>query len=277
MSRRTPRRRSSNPGDLRKHLLGGALAVLALGVLAAGAYVYTTAARPPTLDRASLCPVDGPRSVTVVLLDSTDDIPDDRQARDQDRAGGHGGDAAHPRIAGDQAARSARCRAAGRSSARCNPGDGTGLSEYTANPRLARKRWLDGFREPLEAALESGLHPSPGKTSPIMETIQRIAVERFTGRAAKRFRNRSSSSPTCCSTGRIIRNTAATSRIDRFKASRAYKKVQTDLHGAEVMIYYIQRQTGKPINSTDHIQFWAEWIRDNNGRLKQASKLQGVG
>jgi hypothetical protein len=35
-----------------------------------------TAARPPALDRASLCPLDGPRSVTVVLLDSANDIPD---------------------------------------------------------------------------------------------------------------------------------------------------------------------------------------------------------
>ena len=76
MRGRTPRRRSSNPGDLRKHLLGGALAVLALGVLGAGAYVYATVARPPTLDHATLCPVDGPRSITVVLLDSTDEIPD---------------------------------------------------------------------------------------------------------------------------------------------------------------------------------------------------------
>jgi hypothetical protein len=44
-----------------------------------------------------------------------------------------------------------------------------------------------------------------------------------------------------------------------------------------VQIYYIQRLTGRPINSVDHIRFWAEWIRDNNGRFKQASKLQGVG
>src|SRR4030088_2321869 len=76
LSRRTPRRRSSNPGELRKHLLGGALTVLALAVLAVGAYVYATVARPPTLDQTSLCPVDGPRSVAVVLLDSTDELPD---------------------------------------------------------------------------------------------------------------------------------------------------------------------------------------------------------
>ena len=75
MSRRVPRRRS-DPGELRKHLLGGTLAVAALSVLAAGAYVYATVVRPPTLDKATLCPVDGPRSVAVVLLDSTDEIPD---------------------------------------------------------------------------------------------------------------------------------------------------------------------------------------------------------
>src|SRR5690349_3201593 len=73
---RMPRRRSRNPSDLRKHVLGAALALLALSALSAGAYVYTTAARPPVLDRSSLCPVDGPRSVSVVLLDSTDDIPE---------------------------------------------------------------------------------------------------------------------------------------------------------------------------------------------------------
>ena len=52
------------------------MTVLALGVLAAGAYVYATVSRPPTLDQASLCPVDGPRSIAVVLLDSTDEVPE---------------------------------------------------------------------------------------------------------------------------------------------------------------------------------------------------------
>src|SRR5262249_39739101 len=73
---RTPRRRRRNPSDLRKHALGAALALLALSALSAGAYVYSTAARPPALDRSSLCPADGPRSISVVLLDSTDDIPE---------------------------------------------------------------------------------------------------------------------------------------------------------------------------------------------------------
>src|SRR5260370_28953456 len=136
------------------------------------------------LDRRSLCPADGPRSVVVVLLDSTDEIPEigKREIRT---------------VLVDMAEtlpayelleiRLLDPKAPGGRSifAKCNPGDGSGLSEYTANPRMARQRWLEGFRTPLDAALEAGFRPTPGKTSPIMETIQRIAVERFTRRAAE--------------------------------------------------------------------------------------------
>src|ERR1700704_4962537 len=158
LSRRTPRRPSSNPGELRKHLLGGALTVLALGVLAAGAYVYATVARPPTLDQASMCPVDGPRAVAVVLLDSTDEVPE--IAKREIRT-----------VLVDMAEtlpayelldiRLLDSKVQGGKSifARCNPGDGSGLSEYTANPRLARQRWLDGFRAPLDMALDEGFEP----------------------------------------------------------------------------------------------------------------------
>jgi hypothetical protein len=257
-------------------MLGGALAVLALGVLSAGAYVYTTAARPPPLDRASLCPVDGPRSATVVLLDSTDDIPEIAKREIKtvlaDRAETLPIRALleirllDPQVAGGRPI-----------FARCNPGDGSGLSEYTANPMLARKRWMDGFREPLEAALQSGLRPSPGKTSPIMETIQRIAVERFTGRTAQEIPKSLILISDMLEHEPDYSQYSGDLSYDRYKGSRAYRKFRTNLYGAEVMIYYIQRQSAKPINSADHIRFWAEWIRDNNGRLKAATKLQGVG
>jgi hypothetical protein len=276
LSGRTPRRRSRNPADLRKHVLGGVLAALGLGVLAAGAYVYATVARPPTLDRETLCPVSGPQSVTVVLLDSTDEIPDiaKREIRtllidtaetlptyelleirllDPKLVEGH------------------------LIFSKCNPGDGSGLSEYTANPRLAKQRWLEAFRTPLDDALETGFRPAPGKTSPIMETIQRIAVERFTGR------NVESIPKSLIVISDMLEHEPDYSQYTgdlsygRFKASTAYKKVRTDLHGADVVIYYIQRATERPINSVDHIRFWAEWIRDNNGRFKQANKLQGMG
>jgi hypothetical protein len=271
-----PRRRSSNPGELRKHLLGGALAVLALGTLAAGAYVYATAARPPALDPSSLCPADGPRSITVVLLDSTDDIQDIAKREVKSALL----DMAETLPAyGLLEMRLLDPNSQGGKSifARCNPGDGSGLSEYTANPRLAKKRWMEGFRQPLEAALDAGFHPAPGKTSPIMETVQRIAVDRFTGRAADDVPKSLVLVSDMLEHEGDYSQYSGDLSYSRYKASRAYRKVQTDLHGAEVTIYYIQRTTARPINSVEHIRFWAEWIRDNKGRLKQANKLQGVG
>ena len=276
MLARAPRRRNRNPGELRKHLLGGALTALALAVFGAGAYVYFTVSRPPKLDQVSLCPVDGPRSEAVVLLDSSDEIPDiaKREIRTAlvDRAETLADyelleiRLLDPKTPGGKMIFS-----------KCNPGDGADLSEYTANPRLARQRWLDGFRQPLDAALDAGFRPLPGKTSPIMATIQQIAVERFTGRAVESVPKELIVISDMLEHGPDYSQYSGDLSFARFKSSRAYKKVQTDLHGADVLIYYIQRKTGKPINSADHIKFWAEWIHDNNGRLKQASKLQGVG
>jgi hypothetical protein len=276
LSVRAPRRRSRSSGELRKHLLGGALTVLAIAVLAAGAYVYATVARPPALDKVSLCPVDGPRSVAVVLLDSTDEIPEiaKREIRTAliDLA----------ETLPDYRLLEIRLldpKAPGGKTifSKCNPGDGAGLSEYTANPRLARQRWLDGFRAPLDAALDAGFQPLPGKTSPIMATIQRIAVERFTGRAVEGVPKELIVISDMLEHGPDYSQYSGDLSYGRFKSSRAYKKVQTDLHGADVVIYYIQRATGRPINSADHIRFWSDWIRDNNGRLKEAKKPQGLG
>jgi hypothetical protein len=250
--------------------------VLAFAMLAAGLYVYATAARAPTLDHESLCPIDGPSSITVALLDSTDDIPDIAKheirttlldtAETLSTYGLLDMRLLDPRVPGGRGIFS-----------RCNPGDGSGLSEYTANPRLAKKRWLEGFRQPLEEALNVGFRPAPGKTSPIMETVQRIAIDRFSGRAAEDVPK------SLILVSDMLEHEPDYSQYQgdlsygRYKASRAYRRLQTDLHGAEVTIYYVQRLTGRPISSADHIRFWAEWVRDNNGRLKQASKLQGEG
>ena len=62
----------------------------------------------------------------------------------------------------------------------CNPGDGRGLSEFNANPALAKKRWREKFREPLNYALGDGFQLQDTATSPILATLQGIALERFT-------------------------------------------------------------------------------------------------
>ena len=49
------------------------LAIISGGALA---YFYFTAPARPVLDPNTLCPVDGPQGITVVLVDTSDDLPE---------------------------------------------------------------------------------------------------------------------------------------------------------------------------------------------------------
>jgi len=140
----------------------------------------------------------------------------------------------------------------------------------------ARQEALDGW---VSRAARPGpgdwLRPLPGKVSPIMETVQRIAVDRFTGRAADPVPKQLVLISDMIEHESDYSQYAGDLSYDRFKASRAYRKLRTDLHGADVQIYYIQRNTGKPLNSVDHIRFWADWIRDNNGPPETGEQAAG--
>ena len=185
MARRQLRERSS--ARCAGAAIGGiALIFLALAALGALALFYFSVTPKPRLDTASLCPVDGPQGITVVLVDTSDDLPQPAQREvlgmleDQITAlpAYYKLDVRVLDIAG------------GRSRSlfsRCNPGDGTGLSEWTDNPRLARMRWLDDFRQPAKDAVKSSLSSASSKSSPIMGAIQDIAIDQFSASAAEKI------------------------------------------------------------------------------------------
>ena len=273
---RSRRRRRAGGGEGWKIGLGILAGLVALGVLGGVGWLSATVERPPQLDAETLCPVDGPRSVTVVLLDASDALPDVAQRQVAtaltdiaETLPSHG--LLEVRLL-DPANPSGR-----RLFARCNPGNGEGLSEWTANPAAARRRWLEDFREPVGEMLSAGLPTLAADTSPIMAAIQRVAVERFEGRAMAEVPKR------LVIVSDMIENTPAYSQYGgdlgyaRYRASPAAADLSTDLHGAEVTVYYVQRAGSGRVDSAAHIRFWSDWIAENQGSLVEAVKLQGAG
>jgi len=168
-----------------------------------------------------------------------------------------------------------RCAA---SAALCNPGDGRGLNEFTGNPGLAKRRWRERFREPLDEALNSSLLPQRSDTSPLLATLQGIAIDRFAGKAAGEIPKSLVIVSDMIENGKEYKQyPPADLRYQRFEATPVYLKLRTDLNGASVQILYVQRITRPPIDYGTHIQFWLDWIQDNHGRLSRATKLQGAG
>src|SRR5262245_49686655 len=185
-SRRRPRHRSS-PALGWSGFAGVLLLMLAVGSGGALAYFYFSAPERPVLDPQSLCPVDGPRGITVVLVDTSDDLPETTRREVLGELDDmittlppyYRLDIRVLDIAG------VRSRSL---FSKCNPGDGAGLSEWTDNPRIARLRWIDDFRKPAAAAVKNSVATAKATRSPIMAAIQDIALEQFSSSASQNAR-----------------------------------------------------------------------------------------
>jgi hypothetical protein len=277
MPARRPRPRSRRAGDGAKLFAAAALSLVALGAAGVGVYVWATAARPPARDQRTFCPLDGPAAITVMLIDSSDPLPPATREEVTKRLSDIADDLP------DYAALDVRLLDPSQRTGRqvfsmCNPGDGRGLSEFTGNPTLAKRRWKERFREPLDLALNNSLQPQRSDTSPLLATLQGIALDRFTGKAVADIpKNLVIVSDMLEYEKEYSQYPPRDLSYQRFKATPLYLKLRTDLGGAKVQIFYVQRFTRPPIDSAAHIRFWIDWVQDNRGQFKGATKLQGAG
>jgi len=278
MARRPPRQRAS-PG-LGWSGLGGALLLL-LAIVSGGAlgYFYFSAPERPVLDPQTLCPVNGPRGITVVLVDTSDDLPETTRREVLGQLDDmittlppfYKLDIRLLDIAG------IRSRSL---FSKCNPGDGAGLSEWTDNPRIARLRWIEDFRKPAALAVKSSVTSAQSTSSPIMAAVQDIAIGEFSGATGEKAKK------TLYIISDMIEFTKEYSQypragdlsFQRYKQSAAYLKFRTDLHGATVIIRYVTRQAGgQPLlDGAKHMEFWKAWIEDNRGAFGGVKRLQGA-
>ena len=272
-SRNIRKRSSSSEGGLL--ILGGIILILfVIGLVGVYAYLYVNSPKPLDLVGEEKCPREGPHSFTIVLIDSSDEIPDAslKQVKTylDDTA-----DTLPEYGLLELRLLDAKTSGGEIIFSKCNPGDGRNLSELDANPKRVHKKWRDSFKEPLETALKFSLRPSESDTSPIMETIQSIALEHFTKARSKDL------DKTLIIVSDMIEHGPDYSQYnnnltyDTYKASQASIKYRTDLQGAKAEIYFVNRLNAG-VNSVKHIEFWYQWFQENGGRITKAQKLQGA-
>jgi hypothetical protein len=136
-----------------------------------------TSPRPPILRSGDLCPVTGPYGISVVLVDTSDDLLPTTQKEVRTLLNDLINDLPSyykfdVRVL-DIASTSSHSLFS-----KCNPGNGTGVSDLTDNPTLRRMRWLESFSKPAEEAIKGSLASAKSKSSPIM-AVQDIALDEF--------------------------------------------------------------------------------------------------
>lgn len=254
---------------------GAALLFFAVCAMIGLAFFYFSSPTKPVLDHVSLCPVDGARGVAVVLVDTSDDL---KKTTQQELLN----------ILQDQISNLPEYykldlrvldieRGQSRSLfSKCNPGDGSNLSEWTANPRIAKKQWIEEFMKPARDAMKTSMGSAKAHTSPIMAAIQNIALGPFSELRAAVPKSLMVVSDMLEYTPDYSQYPSAGDlSYDRFRQSRAYRKYWTDLRGARVTIEYVSREQPK-IDTVAHMQFWRAWVDDNKGKLEAIHRLQGA-
>jgi hypothetical protein len=255
--------------------LGIALIICALISFCSLAYFYWTVQRPPELRAADLCPVTGPLGVSVVLVDTSDELLPTTQKEVRtilndiinDLPSYYKLDVRVLDIA----------NASSRSLfSKCNPGNGTGVSDLTDNPTLRRMRWLESFNKPAADAIGNSLRSAKSKSSPIMGAIQDIALDDFSAEAVRDIPKALTVISDMLEFTPFYGQYPSQGDLsyERFKRSPAYQKFRTDLHGAVVTIDYVGRAEVK-IDNGAHATFWGTWITDNKGKIGGLHRLQG--
>jgi hypothetical protein len=256
--------------------LGVALIVVVALLIAGGVagYVYLEQTRV-ALDETTLCPKDGARSLTVVLVDRTDPLTTVQRTALRKRL-----EEIKDGVARYGALQIYSVEPIGETLLRpvvdlCNPGRGADIDPKFGNPGLVERKWRERFEAPIEALLDELMKTHEADSSPIMESIQSIAVSTLRGNAGADIPRQ------LVIASDMLQHTAGYSHyqealpFEEFRKSDYYRRFQADLRGVEIAIIYIRRDTRRAAQGKAHVQFWRDYVSDLGGTLTSVVALEG--
>lgn len=260
----------------RDFLLGAAIGVPALLVLGAIAWVSFNA-RPAERDPDTGCPETGPSALTAIMIDATDRIGAISRAdvlarleeyvaasREDEmvmgfEAGPVGEEIDEPLLTV------------------CHPGDPEKASEWTRNPRRIRQRLEERFRQPLEALFRDLLGREEAPTSPLMESVQSVAVSYLGREEYVDIPKRLILVSDLMQHSEYLSFFRQPVDYDAFARSRGADALGTDLRGTTVDILFVQREAHRRLRSTRGLaEFWGRWIEDQGGIFGPVFSIDGM-
>ncbi|WP_315921813.1 hypothetical protein [Mesorhizobium sp. SP-1A] len=268
------KRRGKKKSHIGAYMLAGGLFAASAAVLGGIGYLYNAASKEADINKETLCPTSGPTAVTAFLIDTTDPLSDTtlldlRTNFQKTSASIPVGSLLEIYALTDKPGDLKKLFG------RCNPGDASNVSEWTANPRLRQKRWQELFKNILDQVAEDLPKAEGGEASPIMAGIQKIKLAVFDQYDAHDIPKQ------LLIASDMIEHTPSYSQyksgIDyaTYKKSAARTEFATSLKGIEIGIWYIDRRNRK-FGSIEHNEFWAKWVVDNGGEFLSPIRLEGM-
>lgn len=241
----------------RRRPKGHFIALAIVGLLAAAVVGFALWPRPQ-LDPKTLCPKHGDYPRTAVLIDATDALGDSQLKTIREQL-----DALRDRLAlhewvGIFVLGEDNLVLPTPSVALCFPGDESSANPLYQNPRMVQSRFEREFRAPIDAAVEQLANLPPSATSPILEMIRAVALDRhFDATVGRRL----------VIVSDLLQNVPDYSHYQSpadFQQWRqtpyAREFLQLSLLGVRVDVLYLKRVDLRARQTRGHVAFWESYF-----------------
>ncbi|MCB1385339.1 MAG: hypothetical protein KDJ80_05315 [Nitratireductor sp.] len=241
-------------------------AIVILGMLGANYWLKSSFVE---LDAAN-CPVTGPRSIRVVMIDRSDPISGQQALRIK-------------QVVDDLADRSETGERfdffvfEGDAKAVlepvlsvCAPGKPEAANELYQNPEKIRRRYVDRFITPVKAVVDELTSENELPTSPILESLRAAALWSFGAQKSGAIPLRLTLVSDMIQNSQNLSHYKRDALFEDLRDSAGWNVLRPDLKGADVQILYLLRPPGSKasrIQNRGHQLFWEKLIEAGGGRL----------
>lgn len=161
---------------------------------------------------------------------------------------------------------------------RCKPRSGRDANSLYENPRRIEEQWSKAFVEPLDHLFDQLLTREPAPYSPILESIQAVALTAYppsTDHNREIPRSLTIVSDMLQHTRNYSHYANGAPSFENLRNTGAYQRLRTDLSGVTVTILYVRRDKAEDIQGRSHILFWENTMTDMGARIERVLSVDG--
>ncbi|EZP70367.1 hypothetical protein BV96_03332 [Sphingomonas paucimobilis] len=246
--------------------------VVAVVLLVGGIYFWAASSRRSLDDQ--LCPTT-PDSVTVLLVDVTDPMNmAQRQDFDNQLTKLKNSIPRYGKLIVAKVDATAD-RLLAPVITRCNPGTADDVNSATGDPASVQKQWDEGFDAPLTAAFKRLDRATGAEQSPILESIQSVALTELQKPGHEKLPKR------LIVASDLLQNTADVSfyrglpEPKTFTDSAVFRRLRTDLRGVEVELWMLERSDAATTQPRSLADLWERIIGAEGGDVRRIYNVSG--
>lgn len=243
-------------------------------VLAVGFAFWRVTSDRKALDDTTLCPPD-PVSLTVLLVDVTDPmtIPQRQDFMNQlaklKNSIPRYGKLVVVKVDSTEANLLAPVIV------RCNPGTAADVSDLTGNPAALQRRWQTEFEEPLQTAFEQLAQTSGADRSPILESIQSVALTELQRPGMESKPRRLVLVSDLLQHTKDISLYRSVPDAAQLLRSTAFRRVRTDLRGIDVELWMLERGDAAATQPRALADLWDQMLSEQGANVVRVYNVSG--